>query len=157
MTTADNPISLLLVEDDIVDIQAFKRSMRLFRLTNPLYIARDGIEALNMLRGTNEDNTPVIPLPRIVLLDLNLPRMDGLTFLKEVRADSLLCTLPIIVITGSTDERSRTAALDLNVANYFIKPVNFNALVETISRLNRSWHEVGTPPVSATFQPVAVV
>lgn len=143
MATIDNPINLLLVEDDIVDIQTFRRSMRQFRLANPLYIARDGFEALNMLRSKQADNTLVVPHPRIVLLDLDLPRMDGLTFLNEVQDDSLLRTLPIIIITGSTDERSRATALGLNVASYFFKPVDFDALVEMISCLGRLWFKEG--------------
>lgn len=156
MTTTDNPISLLLVEDDIVDIQTFKRSLRQFQLANPLYVARDGIEALNMLRGKQADNTPVVPHPRIVLLDLNLPRMDGLTFLNELRNDLLLRSTTIIILTGSTDERDRVAAFSLNVANYFTKPVDFNALVEMVSCLGRSWSKEESRLRSITSQTVTV-
>ena len=156
MTITDKPINLLLVEDDIVDIQTFKRSLRQFQLTNPLYIARDGIEALNMLRGQHGDNTPVVPHPRMVLLDLDLPRMDGLTFLKELRNDLLLRSTTIIIITGSTDGRDKAAAFSLNVASYFTKPVDFSALVEMVSCLGRSWPKEESRLGSITSQTVTV-
>lgn len=150
------PISLLLVEDDEADILDFRRSMRQFRLPNPLYVARDGIEALDMLRGRPAGGGPLVPYPRIVLLDLHMPRLDGLGFLKLVRADLALRSTTIIAITGDTDERNRAAALDLNVASYFVKPVNFELLAEMISCLDQTWRGAGSRPKPPISQPQRV-
>ena len=134
------PISLLLVEDDEADILDIQRSMQLLKVPNPLYIARDGIEALAMLQGTGEDGGTVVPYPYLILLDLNLPRMDGLEFLKAVRNDPKLRSTMIIIITSSDDEQTRAAAFDLNVPNYLSKPVNFDHLIAMIATLERSWN-----------------
>ncbi len=143
------PISLLLVEDDEADILDIQRSMQLHKVPNPLYIARDGIEALAMLLGTGEDGGAVVPYPYLVLLDLNLPRMDGLEFLKAVRNDPKIRSTMIIVITSSDDELAWATAFELNVANYLSKPVNFDQLIAMIATLERSWNTRAgdeTPP-----------
>jgi len=140
------PIRLLLVEDDPVDIMEFQRSAVKYKLLNPIYIARDATTALDLLKGKYENGTPLIPDPRIVLLDLNLPDMYGLDLLRLIRSHYQLQSTVIIAITGSRDERDRTAALDLNVAQYFTKPVDFDQLVRTIAAFQQSWdttHEPG--------------
>ncbi len=140
------PIHLLLVEDDPVDIMEFRRSAARHKLMNPVYIARDAITALDMLTGKYENGAPLIPDPRIVLLDLNVPGMHGLDLLRLIRLHHLLASTVIIAITGSRDEQDRTAALDLNVAQYFTKPVDFDQLVRTIAAFQQSWdttHEPG--------------
>ena len=114
--------------------------MQMHQVSNPLYIARDGIEALAMLQGTGEDGGTVIPYPYIILLDLNLPRMDGLEFLKAVRSDQKLRSTMIIIITSSDDEQTKAAAFDLNVPNYLTKPVDFDQLIAMIATLERSWN-----------------
>lgn len=134
------PINLLLVEDDEADILNIQRFLQIHKVSNPLYIARDGIEALAMLQGTGEDGGAVIPYPYLVLLDLNLPKMDGLEFLRAVRNDPKLRSTMMIIITSSDDEQTRAAAFDLNVPNYLTKPVNFDQLIAMIATLEQSWN-----------------
>lgn len=102
-----------------------------------------------MLLGTGEDGGAVVPYPYLVLLDLNLPRMDGLEFLKAVRNDPKIRSTMIIVITSSDDELAWATAFELNVANYLSKPVNFDQLIAMIATLERSWNTRAgdeTPP-----------
>jgi CheY-like chemotaxis protein len=127
-------IHILLVDDDEVDIINVQRAFKKNNILNPLYIARDGLEALEMLRDE------AIPSPRrIVLLDLNMPRMSGLEFLRAVREDPQLRTLTVIVLTTSDDDRDKMEAYHLNIAGYILKPVTFSSFVEAIATLNKYW------------------
>ena len=131
-------IHILLVEDDDVDVMTVKRAFRSHKLANPLHVAKNGVEALAMLRGA--DGTPKLdPLPRIVLLDLNMPKMGGIEFLREVRADPALRSLSVFVLTTSDHDSDRVDAYDLNVAGYIIKPVEFPKFVEAVGTLKAFW------------------
>lgn len=132
-----NLLHVLLVDDDDVDIMNVQRAFKKNNIVNPLYIANNGVEALDLLRGNG-----VAPIPserRLVLLDLNMPKMSGLEFLREVRADPALHALTVIVLTTSDDERDKVEAYNLNVAGYILKPVTFGAFVEAIATLNKYW------------------
>ena len=106
---------VLLVEDDQVDVMNVQRAFRKSHILNPLYIAADGVEALELLRA---GNVPARGL--LVLLDLNMPRMSGIEFLREVRRDADLKHLPVVILTTSDDERDRVEAYKLNVAGYIL-------------------------------------
>lgn len=130
--------NILLVEDDKVDVMNVKRSFKKANLTNPLYLASDGLEALAILRN----ESPSVRMPpkrRLVLLDLNMPRMGGLEFLKALRADPELRATPVVVLTTSDQERDRVEAYDLNVAGYLLKPVTFSNFAEVMVALNQYW------------------
>jgi CheY-like chemotaxis protein len=132
--------SILLVEDDDVDVMNVRRAFERNRILNPLHVASDGIEALEVLRsGTMGDNR------RIVLLDLNMPRMNGIEFLRELRADPVLRVTPVVVLTTSNDDRDRVEAYNLNVAGYLLKPVTFVDFAELMAALNRYWTLVELP------------
>lgn len=133
----DKSMNILLVEDDEVDIMNVERAFKRIKLTNPLYIARDGVEALDMLRGQNSSS--ILPWPRLVLLDINMPRMNGIEFLREIRQDPDLKMMTVIVLTTSNEERDVVAAYQLNVAGYIIKPVSFEQFVETMAALDHYW------------------
>ena len=133
-------LNILLVEDDEVDVMNVRRAFERNRILNPLYVASDGIQALEMLRG---DGMPGDR--RIVLLDLNMPRMNGIEFLREIRSDPQLRLLPVIVLTTSNDERDRIDAYNLNVAGYLLKPVTFVNFVELMATLNKYWSLVELP------------
>jgi len=133
-------LNILLVEDDQVDVMNVKRAFDRNRIGNPLYIAEDGIRALEVLRGTGMPRER-----RIVLLDLNMPRMNGIEFLKELRADPDLHMTPVVVLTTSDDERDKISAYDLNVAGYLLKPVTFANFVEVMAALNKYWTLVEFP------------
>ena len=133
-------LNILLVEDDEVDVMNVRRAFDRAHVSNPLFVAGNGIEALAMLRG----NT--LPADRrLVLLDLNMPRMNGIEFLRAVRADSELRTLPVVVLTTSNDEHDKIDAYDLNVAGYLLKPVTFASFVDLMSALNKYWMLVEMP------------
>lgn len=132
-------LNVLLVEDDEVDVMNVKRAFKKNNIQNPLYVAFNGLEALNMLRGDN-GNSPKIPKQRrIILLDLNMPRMGGLEFLQELRADSKLRAIPVIILTTSNEDKDRIEAYKLNVAGYLLKPVKFSQFSEAMATLNKYW------------------
>ena len=124
---------ILLVEDDRVDIMTVKRAIQRNSISNPVHVARTGVEALGMLRG---DGVPKIePRPSLILLDLNLPKMGGIEFLKELRADSDLKDLPVIVLTSSNEPRDRAAAFEYDVEDYFVKPHSFDEFTKAIATI----------------------
>ncbi|HET6629898.1 MAG TPA: response regulator [Woeseiaceae bacterium] len=133
-------LNILLVEDDEVDVMTVKRAFRQNHISNPLFVANDGIEALEMLRG---DGLP--KGRRIVLLDLNMPRMNGIEFLQEVRKDPELASLPVVVLTTSNDDQDKVKAYDLNVAGYLVKPVTFLNFCDLMVALNKYWSLVELP------------
>lgn len=130
-------INILLVEDDEVDIMNVKRAFKKNNITNPLYVAGNGIEALNMLRGEHE--TEKIPKPRIILLDLNMPKMGGIEFLKEMRKDDDLKNISVFVMTTSNEDNDKVDAYNLNVAGYILKPLSMESFVAAVSTLKNYW------------------
>jgi len=133
-------LNILLVEDDQVDVMNVRRAFEKNRIVNPLFIAGDGIEALEILRGG------LVPAARrIVLLDLNMPRMTGIEFLRELRKDPMFMHTPVVVLTTSNDDRDKIEAYNLNVAGYLIKPVTFIDFVELMASLNKYWTLVELP------------
>lgn len=132
-------IHILLVDDDAVDVMTVQRAFEKANVTNPLHVASNGIEALERLR----DGT--IPARRIVLLDLNMPRMNGLEFLQHLRADPELHPTCVVVLTTSNEERDKVEAYRLNVAGYLLKPVTFPSFVELTVTLDRYWTLVEFP------------
>lgn len=139
MTTA-KPLHILLVEDDQIDQMNIKRAFERNKIMNPLYIAENGLEALEMLRdGRVPDER------RLILLDLNMPKMNGIEFLKSLREDPALAHTPVVVLTTSNDEQDKVHAYDLNVAGYLLKPVTFTNFVELTAALNKYWTLVELP------------
>ena len=136
----NHQLNILLVEDDEVDVMNVKRAFTKHNITNPLFVASDGLEALEMLRSNG-----VPEGRRIVLLDLNMPRMNGIEFLREVRNDSRLAATPIIVLTTSNDDRDKVDAYNLNVAGYLLKPVTFASFCDLMVTLNKYWSLVELP------------
>lgn len=135
----DRIINILLVEDDEVDIMNVKRAFKKYKITNPLYLAGNGIEALAMLRSSSEQPSLVPAKRRLILLDLNMPKMNGLEFLQELRQDRELKRTPVIVLTTSDEDKDRIEAYNLNVAGYILKPVTFNNFAEVMVALNKYW------------------
>jgi len=130
----DRVTNILLVEDDDIDVMNIRRAFEKANLRNPLFHADDGLVALEMLRG---ELLP--PDRRLVLLDLNMPRMSGIEFLAELRADPALRSTPVVVLTTSDAERDRVEVYNFHVAGYLLKPVRFLSFVEIMSTLNRYW------------------
>jgi CheY-like chemotaxis protein len=133
-------LNILLVEDDEVDVMNVRRAFQKNNITNPLYVAGNGLEALAKLR-----NGEVPRERRMVLLDLNMPRMNGIEFLRELRKDPELAPTPVVVLTTSNNDRDKIQAYDLNVAGYLVKPVTFAEFAELMATLNKYWALVEMP------------
>jgi CheY-like chemotaxis protein len=127
----DKPI--LLVEDDIVDVMSIKRAMKELSLTAPLIHMNNGEEALEYLKdGSN-------PRPAIILLDLNMPRMNGIEFLALVKKDAELKILPVVILTTSRADMDKIESFKLGVAGYMIKPVDHQKFVEIMRTISTYW------------------
>jgi CheY-like chemotaxis protein len=125
--------SILLVDDDDVDVMSVRRAFQKLNVTNPLHVAKNGLEALTMLRSET------LARPIIILLDLNMPKMGGLEFLDELRNDPALQALTVVVLTTSNEEGDKLHAFNKNVAGYIIKPVTPASFVEAMATLNKYW------------------
>ncbi len=136
---SEHQVTILLVDDDAIDLMNVRRAFAKNNLTNPIHEASNGIEALQVLRGGT------LPPRRIVLLDLNMPQMNGIEFLRELRADPVLKATSVVVLTTSNEERDRVEAYQLNVAGYLLKPVTFLNFVELMAALNKYWSLVEFP------------
>jgi CheY-like chemotaxis protein len=133
-------LNILLVEDDDVDVMNVRRAFQKHHIANPLFVAGNGEEALGLLRAGT------VPRERrLVLLDLNMPRMNGIEFLRELRADAALAATPVVVLTTSNDDRDKVEAYNLNVAGYLLKPVTFGNFCEVMTTLNKYWTLVEMP------------
>ena len=131
-------LHVLLVEDDSVDVMNVQRAFKKNNIENPLHVAFNGVEALNMLRGTN-GKPKLNPLPGVILCDINMPKMNGIEFLKELRNDPALKSLSVFIMTTSNDEQDKFEAYKLNVAGYVLKPLSFEKFVGAVSILNNYW------------------
>jgi CheY-like chemotaxis protein len=139
-TMTERLLNILLVEDDEVDVLNVRRAFQKNHITNPLFVASNGLDALEQLRSG------AIPRDRrIILLDLNMPQMNGIELLREIRQDPALNLTPVIVLTTSNDERDRIEAYNLNVAGYLLKPVTFGNFCEVMAALNKYWALVELP------------
>jgi CheY-like chemotaxis protein len=133
-------LNILLAEDDDVDVMNVRRAFKKNNICNPLWVAGNGVEALEMLRSGEVPGDR-----RLVLLDLNMPKMNGIEFLRELRSDPELRLIPVVVLTTSDDERDRVEAYNLNVAGYILKPVTLVNFVEAMATLNKYWSLVEMP------------
>lgn len=140
----DNKISILLVEDDEVDVMNVLRAFKKNHINNPVHVAGNGLEALAKLRGTDGEEK-LNPAPKIILLDINMPKMNGIEFLKELRADPDLHPVSVFVLTTSDEEKDRVAAYDMNVAGYILKPVEAGKFMEAVKILDVFWSLIELP------------
>lgn len=130
---SDKLVNILLVEDDEVDVMNVKRAFTKNNIKNPLFIAGNGVEALEML----EDK--IIPLPKIIILDINMPKMNGIEFLKELRANERLKNISVFVMTTSNEDSDKINAYNLNIAGYILKPLSFEKFIASVATLNNFW------------------
>ena len=132
-------VSILLVEDDDIDAIGIQRSLKSFNLLNPIHRTRDGLEALEVLRND------VVERPFIVLLDLNMPRMNGLEFLSAIRSDSNLSNIVVFVLTTSQLDEEISAAYKKNIAGYIVKSSSNQDYKQLIRFLENYWNLVELP------------
>lgn len=138
---------VLLVEDNPDDEELTLLSLRKNNLSHDIVVVRDGVEALDFLFGNAQyANRDVTHLPTVILLDLKLPKLDGLGVLKRLRADERTRTLPIVVLTSSSQDADVIASYELGANSYVRKPVDFGAFVEAVSSLGLYWAVLNRPP-----------
>jgi|TARA_B110000467_G_C18016793_1_gene313483 CheY-like chemotaxis protein len=135
----DKIVSILIVEDDEVDVMAIRRAFQETNISNPIYIAKDGIEALQKLRARE------IPYPYIVLMDLNMPRMNGIDCMKQIRTDQNLKRTTIFALSTSNDEKDKLNAYDCNVAGYIVKSDIGNEFGKALKMLYQYLNVVDLP------------
>jgi CheY-like chemotaxis protein len=137
---AERALNILLVEDDEVDVMNVQRAFERNHLKNALFVAGNGLDALEMLRGSRMPKDR-----RLILLDLNMPKMNGIEFLEALRADPELSGTPVVVLTTSNDDQDKLDAYTFNVAGYMLKPVTFSSFCERIATLDKYWALVEMP------------
>ena len=148
-----NPITILLVEDNPSDIALTQRAFGRSRIANELVVAEDGQEALDYLFASGKHtDREVSQLPAMVLLDLKLPRVDGLEVLRQIRLDPLTSRLPVVVLTTSKEEQDVAQSYDLGANSYIRKPVDFEKFAEAIEHLGLYWLVLNepAPPLKST-------
>jgi two-component system, response regulator len=146
---------ILLVEDNADDEVLTLRALRKNNIKNEVVVARDGAEALDYLfgRGAYEGRDTTV-LPQIVLLDLNLPKLDGLQVLKSIRGDDTTKRLPVVILTSSKEEKDLLEGYDLGANSYVRKPVDFTAFAEAVHHLGLYWLVLNeSPPDPRTSNP----
>ncbi len=139
MAVANEQVTLLLVEDDDVDAMTVERSIEKQRIKNPIVRAHDGLEALEFLR------TKKVPKPYIILLDLQMPRMNGIEFLRELRKDENLTDSVVFILTTSSDAKDLAAGYENHVAGYFVKDATGPLFADVVNVLDHYWKIVHLP------------
>ena len=133
-------VTIVLVEDDIVDVKTIQRAFQKNKISNPLYITSNGVEALEFLRHQgNYSNAAEAPRPNLILLDLNMPVMNGLEFLEAMKADRELKQIPVVIMTTSKEDSDRLESYNLGVAGYIVKPVEFDKFQEMVKIIDLYW------------------
>jgi CheY-like chemotaxis protein len=141
------PIDILLVEDNPADVRLAVEALRAAHVENRLQVAPDGVDALARLR--RQGRYADAPRPHLVLLDLNLPRMNGREVLAEMKRDADLASIPVVVLTTSTAEEDVTGTYALHANAYVVKPVEFSGFIEVMRAIETFWLEVARLPTPA--------
>ena len=134
-------VEILLVEDNPNDVELTLHAFDRHKLANHIQVARDGEEALDLLDADDD-----CIQPKVVLLDLKLPKVDGLEVLRRIRASERLKHLPVVILTSSREERDIVDSYDLGVNSYIVKPIEFDKFVETVKALGMYWLLMNEPP-----------
>lgn len=134
------PVEILLVEDNPQDAELTLRALRKNNLANHVHHVKDGVEALDFLFATGPyAGRPLDPLPKVILLDLKLPKVDGLDVLRRIKADERTRSTPVVVLTSSKEERDMIESYRLGVNSYIVKPVEFEKFMESVKQLGLYW------------------
>ena len=132
-------IEILLAEDNPLDAEMTMRALQKHRLANRVHWVRDGAEALDYLFGSGEYAGRDLSLPKLVLLDMRMPKVDGIDVLKRLRGDARTKLIPVVVMTSSTQDRDIIETYRLGVNSYVVKPLQFGAFAETVSGIGYYW------------------
>jgi CheY-like chemotaxis protein len=142
----DTFVEILLVEDNPEDLELTQRALRKANLANRIEVARDGAEALDYIfcegphQGRHIEDTP-----RVILLDLKLPKVDGLEVLRRIKGDPRTCDIPVVVLTSSKEQNDVVESYELRANSYIVKPVNFERFIEAVQQLGMYWLLLNQP------------
>ena len=143
----EKPVEILLVEDNPSDVELTLHALRKHRVTNRVGVVGDGAEALDFILGTGtQKNRSVTDAPKLVLLDLKLPKVDGLEVLRRLKADSRTRLIPVVVLTSSREEPDIAESYRLGVNSYIVKPVDFDQFTAAVEQLGLYWILLNQPP-----------
>ncbi|MFA6598394.1 MAG: response regulator [Ignavibacteriaceae bacterium] len=143
------PVDILLVEDNLNDVELALRALKKNRIANNIFVVNDGEEALDFIycRNKHENRKPNNP-PKVILLDLKLPKVDGLEVLKILKSDEEKKIIPIIVLTSSNQEKDMIESYKLGVNSYIQKPVDFDQFVESVKQIGMYWLLINQLPLA---------
>jgi CheY-like chemotaxis protein len=137
---------ILLAEDSANDVELTLTALRENKVVNEIVVTRDGVQTLDYLYRRNEyAGRPSVP-PALVLLDLKMPKMDGIDVLRQIKSDPLLRTIPVVVLTSSREEQDLLRSYDLGVNAYVVKPVSFHEFIDAVKSLGTFWAMINEPP-----------
>lgn len=146
----ENGVEILLVEDNPNDIELTLHALRRHNLANQIHVARDGVEALEFIFGAGGDGEGHLGSPpKIILLDLKLPKVNGLEVLQRLKSDPRTRVIPVVVLTSSREERDVVESYQLGVNSYIVKPVDFEQFVKAMRTLGMYWLLLNEPPLFA--------
>jgi CheY-like chemotaxis protein len=142
-----NEVEILLVEDNPSDVELTLRALKRRNLANKVHVVKDGAEALDFIFATGAYiNRDIDNPPKVVLLDLKLPKVDGLEVLRRIKSDKRTKVIPVVVLTSSREEKDIVESYKLGVNSYIVKPVDFDKFVQGISELGLYWLLLNQPP-----------
>jgi CheY-like chemotaxis protein len=141
MSNIDRPI--LLIEDNPMDVDLTRRAFIRRKIINPVQVARDGEEALNFIRRWEDSK----PLPLLVLLDLKLPKVDGLEVLRHIKTHPQFRTIPVVILSTSTEDSDIQVAYQEGANSYIVKPVDFDRFIQIVDQIQTYWCTLNIPPI----------
>lgn len=144
----DSIVEILLVEDNPNDVKLTLHAFKKHHLGNSIHVVRDGVEALDFLFCTGAyTNRQIAQHPKVILLDLKLPKIDGLEVLRRIRADARTQQIPVVVLTSSREDRDLIESYKLGINSYIVKPTDFEQFIEATRSLGMYWVLLNHPPV----------
>lgn len=139
-------VDILLVEDNPTDIELTLHAFKKYNIANTIHVARDGLEAVEYIFGSGQLKA-IQELPKVILLDLKLPKLDGIAVLRRIRGDNRTKAIPVVVLTSSREERDIAETYELGINSYIVKPVDFAKFTEVIRELGYYWLFLNQQPV----------